>query len=122
MTAQKLSSHEARDTSRLSPELLNKQQVAASKCTGTTEPSHAHLGVNAQGGAQLIIDAAQANWHLDHLGRDERDVHIRAIPHKGKPGRAFNGNFAMDLENFQDLNAQGYGLYLQPSIGGTLKD
>jgi hypothetical protein len=37
MTAQKLSSHEARDTSRLSPELLNKQQVGASGCTVTTE-------------------------------------------------------------------------------------
>ena len=37
MTAQQLSSHEARDTSRLSPELLNKQQVAASGCTVTTE-------------------------------------------------------------------------------------
>lgn len=60
MTAQKLSSHEARDTSRLSPKLLYKQQVAASKCTGTTEASYASRGVSAQGGAQLIIDAAQA--------------------------------------------------------------
>ena len=110
MTAQKLSSHEAPNTSRLSPELLNKQQVAASKPTGTTEPSHAHLGVSAQGGAQLIIDAAQAHWHLDLLGRDERDVHIRAIPHKGKPGRAFNGNFAHDLETFQAYNNTGHGL------------
>ena len=25
----------------------------------------------------------------------------------------------MDLERFQDLNNQGYGLYLQPNIGGT---
>ena len=104
---------------RLSPELLDKQQVAASKCTGTTGASHAHLGVSAQGGAQLIIDAAQAHWHLDLLGRDERDVHIRAIPHKGKAGGAINGNFAMDLERFQDLNNQGYGIYLQPNIGGT---
>lgn len=104
---------------RLSPDLLDKQQVAASRCTGTTEASHAHLGVSAQGGAQLTIDAAQAHWHLDLLGRDERDVHIRAIPHKGKAGRAINGNFAMDLELFQDLNNQGYGIYLQPNIGGT---
>ena len=37
MTAQQVSSHEARDTSRLSPELLNKQQVAASGCTVTTK-------------------------------------------------------------------------------------
>ncbi|QNI82299.1 hypothetical protein SynRS9907_01457 [Synechococcus sp. RS9907] len=56
------------------------------------------------------------------MGRDERDVHIRAIPHKGKPGRAFNGNFAHDLETFQAYNNTGHGLYLQPSIGGTLKD
>ena len=122
MTAQQLSSHEAHVTSRLSPELLDKQQVAASGCTVTTELDPPKQGECAQGGAQLIIDAAQAHWHLDLLRRDERDVHIRAIPHKGKPGRAFNGNFAMDLEHFQDLNAQGYGLYLQPSIGGTLKD
>ena len=119
MTAQQLSSHEARDTSRLSPELLDKQQVAASKCPGTTGASHAHLGVSAQGGAQLIIDAAQAHWHVDLMSRDERDVHIRAIPHKGKAGGAINGNFAMDLERFQDLNNQGYGIYLQPNIGGT---
>jgi len=119
MTAQQLSSHEARDTSRLSPELLNKQQVAASGCTVTTELDPGERGECAHGGAQLIIDAAQAHLHLDLLGRDERDVHIRAIPHKGKSGRAINGNFAMDLELFQDLNNQGYGIYLQPNIGGT---
>ena len=96
---------------RLSPELLNKQQVAASGCTVTPEldpPKHWEC---AQGGAQLIIDAAQAHWHLDLLRRYECDVHIRAIPHKGKPGRAFNGNFAMDLEKFQAYNNNGYGLY-----------
>ena len=107
---------------RLSLDLLDKQQVAASKCIGTTEPSHAHMGVSAQGGPQLIIDAAQAHWHLDLLGRDERDVYIRAIPHKGKAGGAFNGNFAMDMEKLQAHNNNGYGLYLQSSIGGTLKD
>ena len=89
---------------RLRPDLFDKQQVAASKSTGTTRASHAHLGVSAQGGAQLIIDAAQAHWHVDLMSRDERDVHIRAIPHKGKSGGAINGNFAMDLERFQDLN------------------
>ena len=47
---------------RLRPDLLDKQQVAASRCTGTTEASHAHLGVSAQGGAQLTIDAAFAVW------------------------------------------------------------
>jgi len=104
---------------RLSPDLLDKQQVAASKCTGTTGASHAHLGVSAQCGAQLIIDAAQAHWHVDLMCRDKRDVHIRAIPHKGKSGGAINGNVAMDLERFQDLNNQGYGIYLQPNIGGT---
>jgi len=109
-------------TPRLRPDLLDKQQVAASRCTGTTDDNYGHLAVGAQGGAQLIIDAAQAHWHLDLLGRDERDVHIRAIPHKGKSGGAFNGNFAMDLERFQAHNNNGYGLYLQSSIGGTLKD
>ena len=107
---------------RLRPDLLDKQQVAASRCTGTTDNNHGHLAVCAQDSAQLIIDAAQAHWHCDLLGRDERDAHIRAIPHKGKPGRAFNGNFAMDLENFQAHNNTGHALYLQPSIGGTLKD
>ena len=53
MTAQKLSSHEARDTSRLSPELLNKQQVGASGCTVTTELDPPKGGKCAQGGAQL---------------------------------------------------------------------
>ena len=104
---------------RLRPDLLDKQQVAASKNTGTTDDNHGQLAVGAQGGAQLIIDAAQAHWHCDLMGRDERDVHIRAIPHKGKSGGAINGNFAMDLERFQDLNNQGYGIYLQPNIGGT---
>lgn len=122
MTAQQLSSHEAPDTSRLSPKLLDKQQVAASGCTVTTELAPGERGECAQGGAQLIIDAAQAHWHLDLLGRDERDVHIRAIPHKGKSGWAINGNFAMDLEKFQAHNNNGYGLYLQSSIGGTLQD
>ena len=107
---------------RLRSKLLNKQQVAASGCTLTTELDPPQWGECAQGGAQLIIDAAQAHWHLDLLGRDERDVHIRAIPHKGKPGFAINGNFAMDLEKFQAHNNNGYGLYLQSSIGGTLKD
>ena len=106
-------------TPRLRPDLLDKQQVAASGCTVTTDDYSPVRGECAQGGAQLIIDAAQAHWHLDLLGRDERDVHIRAIPHKGKAGGAINGNFAMDLERFQDLNNQGYGIYLQPNIGGT---
>ena len=107
---------------RLRPDLLDKQQVTASKSTVTTRASHAHLGVSAQGGAQLIIDAAQAHWHVDLMSRDERDVHIRATPHKGKSGGAFNGNFAMDLEKFQAHHNNGYGLYLQSSIGGILKD
>ena len=67
----------------------------------------------------LGLDAAQAHLMLDLIGLDEREVHIRAIPHKGKAGGAINGNFANDLERFQDLNNQGYGLYLQPNIGGT---
>ena len=67
----------------------------------------------------LRLDAAQAHLMLDLIGLDEREVHIRAIPHKGKAGGAINGNFANDLERFQDLNNQGYGLYLQPNIGGT---
>ena len=107
---------------RLKPELLNKQQVAASGCTVSTDLDTPPGAECAQGGAQLIIDAAQAHWHLGLLGRDERDVHIRAIPHKGKSGGAFNGNFAMDLEKFQAHNNNGYGLFLQSSIGGTLKD
>ncbi len=109
-------------TQRLRPDLLYKQQVAASKCTVITDVDSPSGAECAQGVAQLIIDAVKSHWHLDLLGRDERDVHIRAIPHKGKPGRAFNGNFAMDLENFQAHNNTGHGLYLQPSIGGTLRD
>ena len=53
MTAQQLSSHEARDTSRLSPELLNKQQVAASKWIVITELDSPQIGECAQGGVQL---------------------------------------------------------------------
>lgn len=94
MATQKLSSHKARATSRLSPELLNKQQVAASEGTVTADLDSRQMEGYAQSGAQLIIDAAQAHWHLDLLGRDERDIHIRAIPHKGKAGGAINGNFA----------------------------
>ena len=60
----------------------------------------------------LKLDAAQAHSMLDLIGLDEREVHIRAIPHKGRAGGAINGNFANDLERFQDLNNQGYGLYL----------
>ena len=47
MTAQKLSSHEARDTSRLSEHLLPLQVVSASKSVGTTNrsrPTNHHLG------------------------------------------------------------------------------
>ena len=102
--------------------LLGQQELSASESFGTTEESPGHLAGDAQDNAQRTIDAAQAHWHLDLIGRDERDVHIRAIPHKGKTGRAFNGNFAMDLEDFQAHNNNGYGLYLQPNIGGTLKD
>ena len=99
--------------------LLSQQELSAPESIGTTETSTGQLTGDAQDDAQLTIDAAQAHWHLDLLGRDERDVHIRAIPHKGKAGGAINGNFAMDLERFQDLNNQGYGIYLQPNIGGT---
>ena len=102
--------------------LLGQQEVLAPKSIGTTKESSPPKGGDAQDDAQLTIDAAQAHWHLDLLGRDERDVHIRAIPHKGKTGFAINGNFAMDLEIFQAHNNNGYGLYLQPNFGGTLKD
>lgn len=102
--------------------LLSQQELSAPESIGTIEKSTGQLAGDAQGDAQLTIDAAQAHWHLDLLGRDERDVHIRAIPHKGKAGGAINGNFATDLEKFQAHNNNGYGLYLQSSIGGTLKD
>ena len=102
--------------------LLGQQELSAPESIGKTDKSSRQMAGDAQGDAQLTIDAAQAHWHLDLLGRDEREVHTRAIPHKGKPGFAINGNFAMDLENFQAHNNNGYGLYLQPNIGGTLKD
>ena len=69
----------------------------------------------------LTLDAAQAHWMLDLIGLDEREVHIRAIPHKGKAGGAINGNFANDLERAQDLNNQGYGVYLQVNIASGTK-
>ena len=99
--------------------LLHQQELCAPESIDTIKKNTGQLARDAQGDAQLTIDAAQAHWHLDLLCRDERDVHIRAIPHKGKDCGAINGNFAMDLERFQDLNNQGYGLYLQPNIGGT---
>ena len=102
--------------------LLGQQRLSAPENIGNTDKSSRQMAGDAQGDAQLTIDAAQAHWHLDLLGRDEREVHTRAIPHKGKPGFAINGNFAMDLENFQAHNNNGYGLYLQPNIGGTLKN
>ena len=49
--------------SRLRPDLLDKQQVAASGCTVTTDDYSPVRGECAQGGAQLIIDAASI--HLD---------------------------------------------------------
>ena len=67
--------------------LLSQQELSAPESIGTIEKSTGQLAGDAQGDAQLTIDAAQAHWHLDLLGRDERDVHIRAIPHKGKPGK-----------------------------------
>ena len=76
-------------------------------------------GNDAQKGAQLDLDAAQAHWHLDLLGRDERDTNIRAIPHKGKQGPSFNGNFALDLERVPSWQASGRGIYLQVNPGGT---
>ena len=75
-------------------------------------------GNDAQKGAQIDLDAAQAHWHLDLLGRDERDTNIRAIPHKGKQGAAFNGNFAFDLERVPSWQASGRGIYLQVNPGG----
>ena len=65
------------------------------------------------------LDQAQAHWHLDLLGRDERDTQIRGIFHKGKKGPAINGVFAHDLERAQQWQANGMGLYLQPNPGGT---
>jgi hypothetical protein len=70
-------------------------------------------------GSGLVLDAAQAHWHLDLLGRDERDTNIRAIPHKGMKGSAINGIFGRDLERAQQWQAEGRGLYLQPNPGGT---
>lgn len=122
MTPQKLSSHEVHASSGLGEALPKEHCYTALSSAGNTDKSSAKTGRRVQKCAHLVLDAAQAHWHLDLIGRDERDVHMRAIPHKGKPGRAFNGNFAMDLEDFQAHNNNGYGLYLQPNIGGTLKN
>ena len=88
---------------RLRLDLLDKQQLAASKSTGTTRASHAHLGVSAQGGAQLIIDAAQAHWHLDLLGR--MSVMYTSVPSRTRADPAEpQRQLAMDLEKFQAYN------------------
>ena len=61
----------------------------------------------------LTIDAAQAHQHLDLLGLDETCTNIRSIPHKGRRGGAINGIFANDLDRAQELNREGYGVYLR---------
>ena len=108
---------------RLSEPLLTHQGVKIAKPIGTTDPSRPEPSESAQNHAQnLILDAAQAHWHLDLLGRDERNTNIRAIPRKGLNGSAINGNFAHDLERVQQWQASGRGIYLQPNPGGTKAD
>ena len=106
---------------RLGEVLLGEQCVTARLSPGTTEKSSASKGGRARKRAHLALDAAQAHWHLDLLGLDETCTNIRFIPHKGRRGRAINGNFGRDLERAQDLNAQGYGVYLQPNIANGTK-
>ena len=71
--------------------------------------------------SSLKLDAAQAHQHLDLLGLDETCTNIRLIPHKGRRGGAINGIFANDLDRAQELNGQGYGVYLQVSIASGTK-
>lgn len=106
---------------RLSEPLLDVRGVNGEKSIGTTEVTQQAIALCAQNDAQTRqLDAAQAHWHLDLLGRDERETNIRLIPHKGKRGSAVNGNFAMDLERVPELQQRGYNIYLQPNPGGTL--
>jgi hypothetical protein len=105
---------------RLSEPLRSQQEVNGSKTIGITDLSLKQCGAGAQKHAhELILDAAQAHWQLDLLGRCERDTNIRGIPHKGMKGGAINGNFAMDLERLPQWQATGRGVYLQPNVGGT---
>ena len=108
---------------RLSEPLLSQQEVNGIKSIGTADSTVSGCNQSAQKDAQMLpIDAAQAHWHLDLLGRDERDTNIRAIPHKGLKGSAINGKFALDLEKAQRWQATGRGIYLQPNVGGTRAD
>ena len=105
---------------RLSEPLRVQQEVSGTKTIGRTDLTSPPDRRDAQKHAQnLILDAVQAHWQLDLLGRCERDTNIRAIPHKGLKGGAINGNFAMDLHRVPEWQASGKGIYLQPNIGGT---
>lgn len=81
--------------------------------------SHGTPGTARNHQTPLVLDAAQAHWHLDLLGRDERDTNIRMIPHKGLKRSAINANFAWDLDKVAAHQSRGYGAYLQPNPGGT---
>ena len=98
-----------------------QQELSAPESIGTTEESTGHLAGDAQDDAQRCIDAAQAHLHLDLLGLDETCTNIRLIPHKGRRGGAINGIFANDLDRAQDLNREGYGVYLQVNIASGTK-
>lgn len=107
---------------RLSEPLPDEQGVNGKETIGTSELLGLKQPPDAQTGAQeqspLLIDAAQAHWWLDLLGKDEQATWIRAIPHKGKAGRAINGNFARDLEQAQHWQAHGSGIYGVVNNGG----
>ena len=101
-------------------ELLQHQQAvnrAGSPVATALLPNRSAAG--AQNCAQpWRLDAAQAHWWLDLLGKDERHTRIRALPHKGQSGGARKGNFAADLIAAEQWQQQGCGLYGVVNNGG----
>ena len=77
------------------------------------------LDQEAHSAPNFTLHAAMALDHLRLLGRDEEDTNIRAIPHKGMSGPAFNGVFGWDLDRVEEWQRSGRGIYLQPNPGGT---
>lgn len=72
---------------------------------------------------QPSVDAAQALFFCDLLGKDECETHVRAFPHKKSKRRAQIGVrsgliLGADIYELQKINQQGRAVYSVVNDGG----
>ena len=73
---------------------------------------------------QPPIDAAQALFWCDLLGKDESETHVRAFPHKKSKHRSQLGArsglvLASDIDELEKINLEGRSVYSVVNDGGV---